>query len=106
MALFKLWVAEVEKKPTVLSEAIHSSLQVFWCDCVEPDQAEAVKVIQMTQLLHIQLSPDRPNIWYSSVKVSREFDRVSQWLIKELREKRLTITSIQTVPFRAPGRKL
>ena len=32
MALFKLWAAELEREPTVLSEAIRSSLQVFGYD--------------------------------------------------------------------------
>ena len=29
MALCKMWVAEVEREPTILSAAIRSSLQVF-----------------------------------------------------------------------------
>ena len=36
MALCKMWVAEVEREPTILSAAIHSSLQVFGSDRMKP----------------------------------------------------------------------
>jgi len=45
MALCKMWVAEVEREPTILSAAIRSSLQVFGYDRMKPAQAEAVQAI-------------------------------------------------------------
>ena len=42
-------------------------------------------------MTHIQHSPDRTNIRYSSVKVS---SRAFQWLIEELHEKRLTMDRV------------
>jgi len=45
MVLCKMWVAEVEREPTILSAAIHSSLQVFRYDCMKPAQAKEVQVI-------------------------------------------------------------
>lgn len=44
--------------------------------------------MKMTQARVIQLSPDRPNIRLSIVKVSRDLDITFHWLIDELREKK------------------
>ena len=55
MALFKLWAAELEREPTVLSEAIRSSLQVFGYDRVKPAQAEAVQAILQGQHVFVNL---------------------------------------------------
>ena len=55
MALFKLWAAELEREPTVLSEAIRSSLQVFGYDRVKPAQAEAVQAIPQGQHVFVNL---------------------------------------------------
>jgi len=75
-----------------------------------------VKHMQMTELHLVHLSPNQPNVRYSVVKVSREFDGAFQWLTAELCEKEAKLgsgacvlsvnyyvhTFIQTVPFRAP----
>ncbi len=53
-----------------------------------------LKNLKMTQPHIIQLSPDRPNIRYSVVKVSREFDTAFQWLVDDLREKRQTLPRV------------
>jgi len=45
MALCKMWAAEVEREPTILSVAICSSLQVFGYDCMKPTQAKVVQAI-------------------------------------------------------------
>lgn len=41
--------------------------------------------LNMTQPHVVQLSPDRPNIRFSVVKVSRDYDVTFQWLVDDLR---------------------
>jgi len=53
-----------------------------------------VNHMQMTELHLVHLSPNRPNIRYSVVKVSREFDRGFQWLTAELCEKRQNLDRV------------
>ena len=53
-----------------------------------------VKHMQMTELHLVHLSPNQPNVRYSVVKVSREFDRAFQWLTAELCEKRQNLDRV------------
>ena len=53
-----------------------------------------IKHMPMTELHLVHLSPNQPNICYSVVKVSQEFNRVFQWLIAELCEKRHSLDQV------------
>ena len=53
-----------------------------------------LKHLKMTQGCIIQLSPNRPNIRYSVVKVRRELDITFRWLLDDLRAKRRTMPRV------------
>lgn len=47
-----------------------------------------LKHMKMTSAVHMQLSPNRPNIRYSVIKASRECYQAFQWLLDDLRLQR------------------
>ncbi len=53
-----------------------------------------LKHLKMTQPQVIQLSPNRPNIRYSVVKASRDYDTAFRWLVDDLREQKRNLPRV------------